>query len=141
MTQRLRVRIREELRRHKVRFWGRDYFVTPRLVEWAHGDGLQVIYLMPLNTRPNYYVLRVDSKLDLSSDEFRDLLDVEIYSAIEDEYLPAHEEWTADNGRTYRRHNYFPALDEECGSSWGQLCVLKALTTRKPDRAPRSRAS
>lgn len=115
------------LRKHKVRFWGRNYFVTPRLVSWIHGDGKKLIYFMPLNTRPDYYVLRIDSAMDLSSEEWYDLLET-VYERIEDDFGMAHEEWESDkNGRTYRRHNYFPALDDECGSCWGELRTASEL--------------
>jgi len=66
------VVLKQELRRRKTKFWGRHYFITPRLVDWVHGDGLQLIYFTPLNTRPNYYVVRIDSKVSLdNSDEPR----------------------------------------------------------------------
>lgn len=71
------------------RFWGRNYIITPRLVEWVHGDGLQVIYFQPLNTRPNYYVARIDSKVSLdNSDEpcFADEVLEDLYTAIEEQF-------------------------------------------------------
>jgi hypothetical protein len=129
----MRRELREELRRHKTRFWGRNYVITPRLVEWIHGDGLQVIYFMPLNTRPNYYVARIDSRVSLNnSDEpsFADAVLEELYEQIEYQFGQAHEEWQHENGRTYKRRNSWPALDEECGSCWG---LLKMLTTSNPD--------
>jgi hypothetical protein len=132
MTQRTRKALREELRRHKTRFWGRNYVITPRLVEWIHGDGLQVIYLMPLNTRPNYYVCQIDSKVSLyNSDEssFADLVLDDLCEKIEEEFGPTEYEWQADNGRTYKRRDPFPAFDDECGTCWGLLAML---TTSKP---------
>lgn len=52
-----------------VSFWGTDYTVTPALVDEVHGDGLQVVWLSSINTRPNYYLLRIDSSIQLSNDE------------------------------------------------------------------------
>jgi hypothetical protein len=114
------------LRRHKVRFWGRNYIITPRLVEWMHGDGKQFMYFMPLNTRPNYYVVRVDSALSLDNHEennFTDAVLDDLYTEIEEQFGRSCEEWTADNGRTYTRRNPFPALNDDCGSCWGLLEV------------------
>ena len=135
---RLRKPIRQELKRHKVHFWGRDYVVTPRLVEWIHGDGLQVIYFMPLNTRPNYYVARIDSKVSLSNwddaePNFADSVLDDLCDNIEEQFGRSEEEWEGRNGRTYHRHNYWPALSDNSGSCWG---VLKMLTTSKQDSGP-----
>jgi len=129
----MRKPIREELRRHKTHFWGHDYIITPRLVEWVHGDGRQVIYFMPLNTRPNYYVVRIDSGVSLNnSDEgsFHDIVLDDLYDHIEDQFGRSEEEWEGRNGRTYHRHNYWPALSEDNGSCWG---LLRMLSTSKQD--------
>lgn len=117
--------LHDELHRHKTRFWGRNCIITPRLVDWIHGDGLQVIYFMPLNTRPNYYVVRIDSKIDLENDSLLDLLD-DLYVAIGDQFGRSYEEWEHENGRTYTRHNYWPALSADSGSCWGLLRMRKS---------------
>ena len=114
--------------RHKTRFWGSDYFVTPRLVDWIHGDGLQVIQLVALNSRPNYYLARIDSTVELDGN-FCDVLLDDLIDAIEEQYGPDYEEWEADNGRTYRRHHPFPAASFDSGSCWDRLTTLKG-----PDR-------
>lgn len=48
-------------RKHRVRFWGESYTIKPLLVSEKLGDGLGLIFIEPLFTRPNYYVIRVDS--------------------------------------------------------------------------------
>lgn len=113
-TQRLRAAIE---RRCKVRHWGSDYTVTPRLVSEVFGDGRQLIWLQPLNTRPNYYVVRIDSAWNRSNlaqegDVLCDHLD-EIYDAIDDEYGRAHK---ADEDEC----RDFPALDLDAGCAWGE---------------------
>jgi hypothetical protein len=123
----VKVAVRRELKRHRTRFWGRNYVITPRLVDWIHGDGLQLIYFMPLNTRPNYYVARIDSKISLDNcDEpsFVDEVLDDLCDKIEDQFGRSYEEWEHDNGRTYTRHNYWPALSEDSGSCWGLLAKL-----------------
>ena len=122
------------LKRHRTRFWGRNYVITPRLVEWVHGDGQQVIYFMPLNTRPDYYVARVDSKISLNNCEEPSFVDEvldDLCEHIEDQFGRHVEEWEADNGRTYTRHNPFPALSEDSGSCWGLLKMLSAEPSAK----------
>lgn len=123
------------IRRRKVRFWGASFMVTPRLLDHVEGNGLLVIFVTPMDTRPNYYVLRVDSGWaagDLNDDDWRDYMD-EVYEYLEDGFGPAEEEWTHDNGRTYTRHNDWPAFNDSSGTSWGILGKLE-----KEDRRPES---
>ena len=129
------VAVRRELRRHKTRFWGKNYIITPRLVDWIQGDGLQVIYFMPLNTRPNYYVVRIDSRIALSDEgSFRYLVLDDLYDAIEEQFGRSYEEWEHENGRTYHRHNYWPALSKDSGSCWGWLAGKRAVETESERR-------
>lgn len=103
-------------RRHKVHFWGCDYFVRPRLVDEIFGDGQQLMKLFPLDTRPNYYVVRIGTgwidSCDRGSDEFLDRLD-EICEAIDDQFGIAEGE---DGG--YRDDSRFPEHHEHSGHSW-----------------------
>lgn len=48
-------------KRHWVRFWGRKYMRRPVFVPTALGDGNKLLAVQPLNTRPQYYLIRVDS--------------------------------------------------------------------------------
>ena len=119
------------VQRRKTRFWGTCHMVTPRLLNWIQGDGLQVIFVTPLATRPNHYVVRIDSKVtDLDDDEFRDGILGEIYDELEDQFGKAYDEWESDNGRTYERHRYWPAFDDSSGCSWGELTVMESPDTR-----------
>lgn len=43
------------------KFWGMDYTITPLLIDTVFGDGKKLFWIMPLMSRPNYYVIRVDS--------------------------------------------------------------------------------
>jgi hypothetical protein len=91
-------------------FWGKRYRITPQLVDKIFGDGKQIIYLTPLNTRPNHYIVQIDSKTDMSSDEWYNTLE-EIQEEIEDEFGPCR-------GIRGGMIN-FPAPDWDCGVSWG----------------------
>lgn len=83
------VRLRLE-RPFKTRFWGCDFVCRPAFCPTVLGDGFQLLALIPLDTRPNYYLIRVHSSWDTSSYEencIADHLD-EIYDALEDYFGP-----------------------------------------------------
>ncbi len=130
--------IQSQLRPERVEFWGDEYTVEPALVAEIFGDGAQVIGLQPLNTRPQFYVVRVDSAWSISNWDDGDLLIEhldEIYESIEGEYGCAYYEEDCDcscghcdgdsciqcecdciaHGRPW------PALNEEVGSGWFSL--------------------
>lgn len=63
-------------RRQARHLWSRKYFVTPFVWPNVYGDGEQLIGLTTINGRPNFYVLRMPSRLtDINGAEFRELLD------------------------------------------------------------------
>lgn len=64
--------------------WGRSSTVHPRLVDAIFGRGDRLIRLAPMLTRPNYYVVRVDSAWGLG-DGLRPHLDG-IYAEIRDQF-------------------------------------------------------
>jgi hypothetical protein len=121
-------------RRHKSSLWGQDYIITPRLVDWIHGDGLQVIWFEPMDTRPNYYVARIDSKICVDNCGKPPVFCDEVYDdlcmKIEDQYGRSWERWEADNGRTYERNRGWPAISVGDGGSWGKLTRLKQSDKR-----------
>lgn len=128
-------------RRHKTSLWGQPHFVTPRLVDWIHGDGLKVIYLTPLATRPDYYLVRIDSKVEMSNHAkgavFADVVLPSLYEEIESEFLNRIDEYEHDNGRTYTKHHCWPALDDSCGCAWGVIETL-SIPDRRPERRVRA---
>lgn len=65
-----------------VRHWGADYCITPLYVPGKIGDGGRIMFLTPIMTRPNYFVLRFDSQRTVESTDF-DLLD-QAYDLIEE---------------------------------------------------------
>ena len=114
---------------YKITWWGQQYTCDPRFVDEALGDGNVLLGLQPLNTRPNYYVIRVDSSWHLSNcrkcEECPDYLVEhidEIYEAIEGEYgevesiLYDNEEALLD-GEPPESEGW-PVLDLSSGSSW-----------------------
>lgn len=95
--------------------WGKEHVVTPRLVTQTFGDGRAAIWISPINTRPNYYVVRVDSTLseDMDSDKFRDMID-EVVEEIIDQF-GWHEDHDDDE---CTEDCEFPRLHDG-GVSWG----------------------
>lgn len=118
-TDKLRARVEQP---YSTRFWGGNYTITPLLVTEVFGDGKVLMGIRPLNTRPNYYVVRVDSKFAESdknpspreSDEWFDFLDNELYDAIADQFGSADAE--DDDGNPVRED--WPALDLDSGCGW-----------------------
>ena len=45
----------------QIEFWGGQYKVTPLLADEHLGDGRLLLWFEPLNTRPHYYLVRIDS--------------------------------------------------------------------------------
>lgn len=137
-----RIRLNTITKRRKVHFWGFDYFVSPVFIGSVLGDGNTLLGFQPLNTRPNYYLIRVDS--GWSTDSYSpapedgegtnegwtivDHID-DIYDAIEDEVGPCLDEET---GKKYP----WPSLDYECGSSWWDATDMLTRTSRRGNRSP-----
>lgn len=67
----------------KKSFWGVAVEFTPVLCEYVDGDGKQLIWVMSIYNRPKYWLLLIDSKTDISGDDFD--LD-SIISTIEEEF-------------------------------------------------------
>lgn len=75
-------------RKYKTRWWGRIHTVQPKMLRERFGDGKLLLAVEPLDTRPNYYVLRIDSAWTReNSNEIYEQID-NFYQAIEDEFGP-----------------------------------------------------
>lgn len=106
-------------RRQAGYLWGRRYFFTPRLVSEVFGDGRKLLGLSGVNTRPAFWVIRVDSKwLDergSGTELLRDHLE-EIYQAIEADFGTGEKE----NGELYANAKFPQACDIGVGCGWWQ---------------------
>ena len=114
--------MKRELTPHTEILWGVEYHnQVASLIDRIHGDGQCLIYLIPLATRPNYYIMRVDSSvremIDDDGDEIRELVDEEFLCEIEDEFGRREDE-DEDGNETLEP---FPALNDSCGFSWGEI--------------------
>lgn len=121
------------LRRHRATLWGQGYLIKPVLVSEVFGDGGQVIGFEPMDSRPDYYVVRVDSRWHTHNcartpEHVCDHLG-EISDAIVNEFGRGRDEWEHENGRTYVKHWPFPALYDGTGCScWWQIATLLNLS-------------
>ena len=118
----------------RVEFWGKKYRRKPLLIDRIFGDGKQLVGIQPLNTRPNYYVIRIDSGWDLSNwsdgDLFSDHLD-EVLDAVEDQFPVIEAERSRPIGggvpeeradlAYYPKELGWPAIDLGSGVHWFEL--------------------
>ena len=120
----LRINVEVAEKPHARTLWGQRHRVHPKFIPEVLGDGGRLLIVTPLDTRPEYYLIRVDSAWELDSttkaeDHVCDHLD-EIYNAIEDECGQGYED--ADESSTGRaHHNPWPALSCDSGVSWGEV--------------------
>ncbi len=62
--------LEKELMPHNIHLYGESYQVAPAFVDDKDSDGLQLIWLSSMNTRPQYYILRIDSSINLDANNF-----------------------------------------------------------------------
>ena len=105
----------------KVTLWGREYTVTPELIEEELGDGKALLWVEPMNSRPDYYILKVDSSW-FENGEPRDGAiednESEIFRVIEDQCLDADETYEGLNDDSDEPLPW-PALSTSSGWTWG----------------------
>ncbi len=91
------------------------HMIKPVFIETALGDGDTLLGLSALNTRPNYYLIRIDSKwLDKeNTDEIYYHLD-DIYEAVEEQC--GTRDYEDDDGNECLAE--WPALNLNAGCSW-----------------------
>ena len=114
--------IEKELTPRTARFWGQDYpNFTPVLAKTQHGDGQRLMWFNSMDTRPWFYIIRVDSGLPLddsdeSVDAIHDFVDPILIEALEDEFGRFDDD-NRDEGEEYPG---FPVVCLDSGTfSWG----------------------
>lgn len=115
--------------RQDVTLWGQPHRVKPALAHAVLGDGRTLLGFQTLNYRPNYYLIRVDSRAaaadpDARRDDFvEEVIDAlaDEFSTIEREYEHLREDgWTdaeIDSPKGWRLTD-FPVLSLDCGYCW-----------------------
>ncbi len=98
--------------------WGQKYpEYCPYLCETVIGDGLQLVYLGTINNRPYHWLILIDSKTDVSSDDF-DFED--ILQPIEEECGSCEDdscERCQENGEEFE----YPNNISWSGGHWGMV--------------------
>ena len=128
--------VEEQSKAYETTFWGEKCMCTPELIEEKHGDGLQLVYLKPIDTRPNFYLLLIDSKINVSDDDSLSDDDKEEYGDIS-ELLLRLVETEHTNIDHYSENSdglYYDEYDDSvepfefewpmlswCGGSWGSI--------------------
>jgi len=97
-----------ELAHKKDELWGEYHDVSPQLLPTIHGDGKRLLYITPTMTRPNNYLMRVDSNLNIDSRE-----DYEFFTG--NEFLDEVVEEIMDE---FGLDMYEDENDEECYREW-----------------------
>jgi hypothetical protein len=131
-TEKLRSLIEVE---REVTFWEQKYRITPLLVDAVLGDGKKLVGLQPLDTRPDYYVIRVDSGWSMSNFDFGELFCdhlEEVYEAITNQFWEREREREAliyEDGvppeeadlANYEEKLGWPCLSLSCGVEWWEM--------------------
>lgn len=113
--------------------WTPDHMVTfvPALSSRLYGDGKALLGLTTINSRPRFYVLRIDSGWMIEMDQTapdgaEQLVDrIDAFSfALEDEFGRGRfddDSGEPETGRERDRRRKWPAYDDESGCSWWRL--------------------
>ena len=130
-----------------LKLWGDEYPIIPiYLMDKIYGDGQQLIYVGTKLQRPYYWLIRVDSKEEMGSDEFYDKIESileELYDELcykegrmcehdllsEEEWLelkgdesPEFDDYQFDSYKEYLDYNQYPKMKEEWGGyHWGTI--------------------
>jgi len=115
----LKKYIKSITKKKVVEFWGETHSIKPYLISEIHGDGLAIIEIKPDNTRPNTYILRFDSGVNLENE---DNDESEIILNIIEEECGSVEDF--DEEDTERE---FPVLNWDCGGSIDVIKIFKRV--------------
>lgn len=129
-------KLREQIERRQIAtLWGTKHFIKPRLCDKVFGDGRQLIGFEPLNSRPSFYIVRVDSTWSLSNWDSRSeehLADhvEEIWDALEEQFGCARY---YDDPPQRRNSRPFPAVSSENGVAWFKMKWPEGLAPAPPE--------
>lgn len=126
--------VQKEAKPRMSSLWGQKCKISPAYVQQKRGDGLQVVYLQPIDTRPDYYVLRIDSSEDVEAHNFD--WDGLICMAEEafDSYSSYRWDWIGDKWMGIYQGGdddekpivyQWPMVKWLCGGSWGVIKNFK----------------
>lgn len=98
----IQAEIKKECKPRNSALWGTILPISPAFVDTGRGDRKQLVWLKTMDSRPDYYVLRVDSKEDVTADEYN--MDEMLLQPIEELYdnVDRYAEDEIDGKRVYR---------------------------------------
>lgn len=116
-TESLNINISLAEKPHFRKLWGQRHLTHPKFIRAVLGDGGKLLIVTPINTRPDYYLIRVDSTWETDStveapDHVCDHID-EIYEAIENQF--------GGNDEDSEERRPWPVLSADSGSTWGEV--------------------
>lgn len=127
--------VKKEIKPHWGVLWSQRSWCVPAYCGIVEGDGRQVVWLKTGDSRPNYYILRIDSKTDVESENFN----VEtLYCGVEDSFGnhdDYEQQYFGDELRVRYRYDSdsewqpysvceFPALSTGNGAFWGTIKIF-----------------
>jgi hypothetical protein len=86
--------IEKETAQRTAKLWGDSVEFSPVVCDEVIGDGQQLVYLGTVGQRPYYWLIRIDSKTDIESDDFNfeDILEpIERCFGIQEDYMSEKE--------------------------------------------------
>jgi ribosomal protein S27E len=114
-----------------VTFWVSTSTFTPCLCSKVFGDGRALLQLWALNSRPRFYIIRIDSTWEVDdydapgdAPDLHDHLD-DIYAALESDFGAARwadDEDVQDEGpERVDEMREWPAFNDDAGTSWARF--------------------
>lgn len=117
MTDRATAKLRDRVERPEWRgLWGQRYRVTPRLITSRFGDGRMLMIVSPISTRPDYFVVRVDS----ATRDPRDPLPGHTRPLIDDIMDAADDEFGSHDPDVHDGSSFPESVDWGLGCTWGE---------------------
>lgn len=126
--------ILHETRKRETTFWGEKGVIKPVICSEILGDGLQLVYLVTIDQRPNYWLIRIDSKTNISDDDFDfetilEPLEEEFGRVPESGWLDKKEFKTLKSKGELENYDYYKHYNSACqypaiswgGGHWGMI--------------------
>lgn len=121
--------IEYETRERITTHWGQPCKIKPVIHPEIFGDGLQLCYLGTLDQRPDYWLIRIDSSIDITTEDFD--YDEILLTPLEEEFGRA-ENWISEDdfneikalqpdseiARQYDDYNHFLEWTDYPNLSW-----------------------
>ncbi len=93
MNKEIKEKIQKFTKTREIEFWGEKYKVSPALSKTIIGDGKSFLWFGMGDTRPHYYIIRVDSKWEkMNNNKLREKIEEEIYEILISEFGICGEE-------------------------------------------------